>query len=718
MEPERLREACVEACDEYLGYVRAWRFVKPDLGLSSCGVVSARVRKGYAVLRTEQPLREPDGLVVRVGDEAVPERDARVERVDSRSRTAVVRLSDDGLALLGSMPGELSLAGDMTFIVERARAFYESYGTLIRPPSPDVPFSEEEVVFPEGEEPSDEQRAAVRRVLDGGMSYVWGAPGTGKTQFVLATCLLSCLSRGERVAVVSPTNSALEQVVRGVVAAVGGGGSWEGLGILRLGVATKGFVDEFPGMCERRGLDAEARDVEGTLANVRDVLMERRIDDLRPRLEEAARLSASRDGMDPNERRRADVRLRGTVSSCRRRLEACGGPVDALGAVTIEGMPASLDLAMSRLYGRPRPALDMEEYQEMGETALASLARRLERRLAELVAEEPRFDTSTARVLAMTPQTLMSRFRPKGSEGDKEELRVDRIFLDEAGYCSLLNALPLFAFGVPVAMLGDHKQLPPVCEIDREALEGALVKGRSELAHAFLWDMSALFCEQAMADPGLSGLEEAYLGWEDPVFRTTSLSSLTASHRFGDNLARVLDRRVYRNGIRGASDHPLDLVCIDRRCADPKEDSRENPEEAEAVRDFLESEGLTPSDAAVLTPYKDQLRELKSVLPRRFNDSVMTVHRSQGREWDTVVLSVADGEGCRREVPYRFTSTADPRSIGTNLINTAVSRAKRRLVVVCDAGFWASRDGELIGDLVREARLADPVLTDVPDGMD
>ena len=36
------------------------------------------------------------------------------------------------------------------------------------------------------------------------------------------------------------------------------------------------------------------------------------------------------------------------------------------------------------------------------------------------------------------------------------------------------------------------------------------------------------------------------------------------------------------------------------------------------------------------------------------------------------------------------------------VINTAVSRAKRRLVIVCDRTFWGSRKDELIGDLVSE----------------
>ncbi len=78
----------------------------------------------------------------------------------------------------------------------------------------------------------------------------------------------------------------------------------------------------------------------------------------------------------------------------------------------------------------------------------------------------------------------------------------------------------------------------------------------------------------------------------------------------------------------------------------------------------------------------------------------ITVHKSQGREWDTVILSVQDGEDCVRDVPLRFTSSST--ATGMKVINTAVSRAKKRLVIVCDRGFWLPKEEELIGALVSD----------------
>ena len=53
--------------------------------------------------------------------------------------------------------------------------------------------------------------------------------------------------------------------------------------------------------------------------------------------------------------------------------------------------------------------------------------------------------------------------------------------------------------------------------------------------------------------------------------------------------------------------------------------------------------------------------------------------------------------------PRRFTTSrrTDEGYTGLKVINTAVSRARRRLVIVCDTRYWMSEEGELIGDLVR-----------------
>ena len=82
---------------------------------------------------------------------------------------------------------------------------------------------------------------------------------------------------------------------------------------------------------------------------------------------------------------------------------------------------------------------------------------------------------------------------------------------------------------------------------------------------------------------------------------------------------------------------------------------------------------------------------------RELQDSVMTVHGSQGREWDTVIFSVVD------TTDMWFTNSLHPKSDGKKVINTAVSRAKKKLIIVCDAEYWKPMEKQLIGKLLSVA---------------
>lgn len=73
----------------------------------------------------------------------------------------------------------------------------------------------------------------------------------------------------------------------------------------------------------------------------------------------------------------------------------------------------------------------------------------------------------------------------------------------------------------------------------------------------------------------------------------------------------------------------------------------------------------------------------------------MTIHKSQGLEWDTVILSAVDAE------EMFFTDSTKIR--GNALLNTALSRARKHLVIVCDADCWAKRPQQLLGRLVLAA---------------
>ncbi len=128
---------------------------------------------------------------------------------------------------------------------------------------------------------------------------------------------------------------------------------------------------------------------------------------------------------------------------------------------------------------------------------------------------------------------------------------------------------------------------------------------------------------------------------------------------------------------------------------------RVNPAEMEAIRTLLE-DGVDGS-VAVLTPYKNQVAHLKKNLKGLIDpNQIMSIHRSQGQEWETVIISVVDHQS-KGAYGRWFTDSTNSMSKGMKVINTAVSRAKKRLILVGHAGYWIAQNDQLLGELFRNA---------------
>lgn len=260
------------------------------------------------------------------------------------------------------------------------------------------------------------------------------------------------------------------------------------------------------------------------------------------------------------------------------------------------------------------------------------------------------------------------------------------LFADESAYCSLIKSGVFFSFGIPVTLLGDHMQLPPICEMDRKN-----ILGLAENNNIFLWDMSAIhFPDIFDKMKSYSDLLNDYVENHSPQFKNVSVSFLKKTFRFGENLAEVLDEFVYNQDFFGNSEAVTEIIVID---APRKKNERVNTEsisEVQAIKEFLKETKL--EDFAILVPYKNQraLIEKELHLPA---EKVLTIHSAQGREWDTVIISVVDASW------KFFVSSKNKKSNGLRIVNTAISRAKKKLVLVLDWDCWKCCDNELITEI-------------------
>ena len=310
--------------------------------------------------------------------------------------------------------------------------------------------------------------------------------------------------------------------------------------------------------------------------------------------------------------------------------------------------------------GREAWTREREVRAEAG--ALFAEARALERQAARDVVER-------TRVLCGT----LTGFR----EEIPHDARFDVLIVDEASQ-AITPAVLLGALRARRAVLaGDHKQLPPTV-LSRAAAEGGLATTTFER-----------LCEGDAAG--------------------AFSRMLTVQHRMHESLMEFPSERFYGGRLRAHEDvrrHDLydlgitdGLLAAPERVLDvidtagagfyearpPHSDSRENPGEAalaaQLVRALVEH-GLPAHAIGVLTPYSAQVglieRHLADLVDRGLE--VDSVDGFQGREKEAVVFSAVRSNSAG-EVGF----LADARRL-----NVAITRAKRKLIVIGDSATLAS----------------------------
>ena len=186
MDGEEISAVFSGSADAVYRYIEDMQWVTdPPMGMSETLVTSADVRQGFAILHLAARLNDTSGLLLRIGERVLVEQDAGFTRYDEISRTIVVRPDADALRAMSEEGARVSVLADMKFLILAAGDFYRRYGAYVR-----VPGEPRTVVEPQYPGvPTGQQESAALAVASSSMSYVWGAPGTGKTQYVLATCI-------------------------------------------------------------------------------------------------------------------------------------------------------------------------------------------------------------------------------------------------------------------------------------------------------------------------------------------------------------------------------------------------------------------------------------------------------------------------------------------------------------------------------------------------
>lgn len=621
---------------------------------------------------------------------------------------------------------------------------------------------------------------AVSSIFKNSYSYIWGAPGTGKTKAVLSTALINYIFQNKKVLIVAPTNVALEQILFGVLE------NTEKLQIsrekvLRLGIPSKDFIDKYSEVCETKGIERVLESLENEINILSRVIKYREgkiiSDDLEKILEYFLKLQKNKekiikleyeeehlqplinlltlplkayhfsnnskmikDAIKKHEKNPCvnfdeklieEGRLKEVVNiDCvRKELEKIDKKINKINQENFEILTFCKNLIKSeKIYNEIFKDLNQSNLDEKQvqinekisqlnlwcKTSLESIKslvensndelinqaldihhkdfddEKLKKKLAFLLDEKDLLIEQSTKQRVKNSLVLAMTIDAYIQYTINENIEVEHIFCDEAGYMSTIKALTLFKCNSPITFLGDHMQLPPVSEIKTYDV--------ISYKKSFLWSQSALFFETLFLKNSIEEIFFEFTNNITPKFEKTSQVNLISTHRFGKNLAQVLNKFVYKFGFKSALNSDTNLFFIDSASNIDEAIERSSLEEVLIIKELVKR--FERKSFVILTPYKKQVQLLKEQLGRKYFENIMTIHKSQGSEWDNVIFSVVDDSNSGKRRMF-FTNTFNENFKGLNLINTVVSRTKKRLIIVANEEFWIKqKDTQLIGNLI------------------
>lgn len=738
-----------------------------------------------------------EDVQIRIGTYIYPKDEIQIKKYDRKNRALFIVPRKDLYWLFEkTSPSDIFIVSDLKFLIKRVQSWYENYkGKLSLPFA--MPTLNTQI--PElKDKPSPEQLNAFKGIANSPFSYIWGAPGTGKTQFVLSRAVLSYCKENKPVLITAPTNNAVEQTMKGVLSVLKEAGvPFER--VLRLGIPSTEFYAEYPMVCEVKPLEDELKYLESqeqeleqyikkisvflladnwctkeeiTFSVVQQTICELSNEKLNlekeitqkknelkvraarfaPILAEIDRFNqkhrevnaylnkhragitalfqkkriilaeSERANIESNlekqgvlheqllkEQKQAEKEINDMASREKaateeikhqfqklRNMETC----PELAAITHDYQYLKNSLTLEKPYREilQKAEITLRKIREIIEERRVNYeSESLDEANLELDAIRQRKNLIASSLSQRIKDTLVIGATVDGYINklvDDSSFQPVHIFLDEAAYCPLIKSAVLLSQNVPITLLGDHMQLPPVCEMPNELFD------KEHYMPVCLWAQSSLYLG-AVFSQTLKEIKEQYMSETKdvsiislPFQETMKQFNLQHTFRFGEGLAKVLSRYVYTEQFCGNPNIETSVIVINVPKT-PEDEKNVNLDECEAIKKYLQvQEHSFSSSYAILTPYRNQLKALlATVFPVGVVDKadhVFTIHGSQGREWDTVFISVV--------------STFNHRFLTRRLLNTAVSRAKKQLILVCDSSYWSAQTDHIIGGLIAAAK--------------
>lgn len=231
-----------------------------------------------------------------------------------------------------------------------------------------------------------------------------------------------------------------------------------------------------------------------------------------------------------------------------------------------------------------------------------------------------------------------------------KDMVFDYVIMDEASQVDIKTGALALSCALNAVIVGDDKQLPNVI-------------GREEALA-----LNAIQSTYNNVDDKYNATTHSFLQSCVEVFKDAPVTLLREHYRCHPKIIEFCNGRFYDGElITMTVDHSEDKVLqVIRTVKGNHARGHFNQREIDVIMQEVMPEYAGKGSVGIITPYRVQAEEINKALG---SDIASTVHKYQGRECETIIMSMVDN------APTEF-------SDDSNLLNVAISRAKKHICIV------------------------------------
>ena len=264
------------------------------------------------------------------------------------------------------------------------------------------------------------------------------------------------------------------------------------------------------------------------------------------------------------------------------------------------------------------------------------------------------------------PVVLSTTYSTRSSLG--KDTLFDYVIMDEASQVDVATGALALSSAKNAVIVGDTKQLPNV------------VTKQDKIKLQAIFDSYCI-------NSGYNFAESSFLQSVCTILPQISRTLLREHYRCHPQIINFCNQKFYDGKliIMTEDNGEKDVISVTKTVVGNHERDHMNQRQADVIKqEILPAITSTDSEIGIIAPYKKQVEILKGSIDNKQID-IDTVHKFQGREKDTIIITTVD------DVVTDFSD--DPY-----LLNVAISRAKRSLHLVV-SGNEQPVDSN-IGDLI------------------